>query len=58
MIVYYKSCPTCYKLLPHRKPMIIRDTDISQRISFGGKITHLMPGDTLSVFCGGCAPRR
>jgi len=58
MIVYYKTCQRCYKLLPSNIPMIIRDTDISQVIEGPSmKATYLVPGDTLSVFHPECMPR-
>ena len=55
MIIYYKTCPKCYNLLSNKVPMIIRDTNAHQSIDYGGKEpVELLPGDTLSVFCGKC----
>ena len=56
MIVYYKSCPTCYKLIPSI-PMVVRDTDKFQTYKNSFEEIQLAPGDILALYCKGCIPK-
>lgn len=49
MIVYYKTCQVCYKLLPDNT-IFMRDTEKIQRFQWGdGKELTCFPGDTITV---------
>jgi hypothetical protein len=54
MIVYYKECPRCYKLLPNNIPMTVRDTNTTQVVEGHGEPIYLVEGDTLGLFHSEC----